>query len=260
MAEEEARTAALCSFGGVTQTREHYRMQRGLPFLQALARDVRYALRQLRKSPGFTVTAILTLAVGIGGMTAVFSVVEAVLLRPLPFNNSSQLISLHEWVPEDPEEFNVTAPDILIFQRESKAFSGEGGYISAAYDVTGAGAPFHAAVERVSASVFPAGIDPLLGRTFTSEEDTNAAPVTVISYTLWREKFQGDPHALGKTIDLDRRPYTIIGVMPRSFEFPLDAGRLSHRDLWVPLNLTPVEKISEGENYDYGLVARIRQA
>jgi predicted permease len=259
MPEEEARTVALRSFGGVTQTREQYRMERGLPFLEALVRDVRYTLRQLRKSPGFTVTAILTLAVGIGGMTAVFSVVEAVLLRPLPFPNSSQLISLHEWVGEDPHEYNVTAPDILIFQRESKAFSGEGGYISAGYDVTGAGAPFHAAAERMSASVFPVlGVDPFLGRTFTPEEDTHAAPVTVISYALWREKFQSDPGVVGKTIDLDRRPYTIIGVMPRSFEFPLDAGRLSHRDLWVPLSLTPVEKNSEGENYDYGLVARLR--
>jgi putative ABC transport system permease protein len=259
MPEEEARTAALRSFGGVTQTRERYRMQRGLPFLETLFRDLRYALRQLRKSPGFTITAILTLAVGIGGMTAVFSMVEAVLLRPLPFKNSSQLVSLHEWIREDPHDFKVTAPDILIFQRESTAFSGEGGYISAGYDVTGAGAPFHSAAERVSASVFPVlGIDPLLGRTFTPEEDTNAAPVTVISYALWREKFQSDPGAVGKTIDLDRRPYTVIGVMPQSFEFPLDAGRLSHRDLWVPLSLTPVEKNSEGENYDYGLVARIR--
>ncbi len=259
MPQEEARTAALRSFGGVTQAREHYRVERGLPFLEALVRDVRYALRQLRKSPGFTVAAILTLAVGIGGMTAVFSVVEAVLLRPLPFKNSSQLISLHEWIREDPHEFNVTAPDILIFQRESKDFSGEGGYISAGYDVTGAGAPFHAAAERVSASLFPVlRIDPLLGRTFTPYEDTNAAPVAVISYALWRAKFQSDPGAVGRVIDLDRRPYTVIGVMPQSFDFPLDAGRLSHRDLWVPLSLTPVERNSEGENYDYGLVARLR--
>ena len=82
--------------------------------------------------------------------------------------------------------------------------------------------------------------------------------MTVISYSLWRERFQSDPDVLGKTIDLDRRPYTIIGVMPRDFEFPLDAGRLSRRDLWVPMSFTPVEKNSEGENYDYGLVARLR--
>ena len=259
MSDEEARTTALRSFGGVTQTLERYRVERGLPFLEALAMDVRYALRQLRKSPGFTITAILTLALGIGGMTAVFSVVEAVLLRPLPFKDSGRLISLHESVREDPHDFNVTAPDILIFQRESKAFSGEGGYIAAGYDVTGTGAPFRATVERVSASVFPVlGIDPLLGRAFTQEEDANAAPVTVISYSLWQEKFQSDPGVVGKTIDLDRRPYVVIGVMPRDFEFPLDAGRLSHRDLWVPLSLTPVEKNSEGENYDYGLVARLR--
>ena len=259
MSAQEARTRALREFGGVTQTKEAYRMQQGLPFLEALLLDVRYGLRQLRKSPAFAVTAVLTLALGIGGMTAVFSVVEAVLLRPLPFKDSGQLLSLHEWIREDPHPFNVTAPDVLIFQRESKAFSGEGGYVGADYDVTGAGAPFHAVAERVTASLFPVlGIDPLLGRTFTQKEDENAAPVTVISYLLWRERFESDPDVLGKTIDLDRRPYTIIGVMPRDFEFPLDAGRLSRRDLWVPMSFTPVEKSSEGTNYDYGLVARLK--
>lgn len=259
MSSQAARTAALRSFGGVTQTREAYRVQQGLPFLEAAFADARYGLRQLRKSPGFAATAILTLAIGIGGITAVFSVVEAVLLRPLPFKDSGRLFSLHEWIPEDPHDFNVTAPDVLIFQRESKAFSGVGGYIGAGFDVTGAGAPFHAASERVTASLFPAlGVDPLLGRTFTQKEDENAAPVTVISYSLWRERFQSNPGILGKTIDLDRRPYTIVGVMPRSFEFPLDAGRLSHRDLWVPMSFTSAEKNSEGENYDYGLLARLK--
>jgi putative ABC transport system permease protein len=259
MSAQEARTMALREFGGVTQTKETYRVQQGIPFLAAVLIDVRYGIRQLRKSPAFAATAILTLALGIGGMTAVFSVVEAVLLRPLPFKDSGQLLSLHEFVREDPHEFNVTAPDVLIFQRESKAFSGEGGYINAGYDVTGAGAPFHAAAERVTASLFPVlGIGPWLGRTFTQKEDEKAAPVTVISYALWRERFQGDPGVLGKTIDLDRRPYTIIGVMPRNFEFPLDAGRLSRRDLWVPMSFTPIEKDSEGQNYDYGLVARLR--
>jgi predicted permease len=259
MSAQEARTIALRSFGGITQTKEAYRTQQGLPFFEAVLNDARYGLRQLRKSPGFAVTAILTLAMGIGGMTAVFSVIEAILFRPLPFKDSGHLISLHEWIREDPHDFNVTAPDILIFQRESKAFSGVGGYIGAGFDVTGAGAPFHAASERVTASLFPTlGVDPLLGRTFTQKEDENAAPVTVISYSLWRERFQSNPGILGKTIDLDRRPYTIVGVMPRSFEFPLDAGRLSHRDLWVPMSFTSTEKNSEGENYDYGLVARLK--
>jgi predicted permease len=258
MTPEQARRNALIKLGGVEQTKQAYRERNTIPSLESVLQDVRYGLRQLRKSPAFTITAILTLALGIGGMTAVFAVVEAVLLRPLPFKDSSQLISLHERVEEDPHDFRVTAPDVLIFQRESKAFSREGGYVSAAYDVTGTGAPFHATAERVTASLFPAlGIDPLLGRTFTQEEDENNVPVAVISYSLWRERFQNNPDVLGKKIDLDRRPYTIIGVMPQNFEFPLDAGRLSHRDLWVPMSFTPVEKNSEGENYDYGLVARL---
>lgn len=260
ISEAEARRAAMLEFGGLTQIKEEYPAQQRLRFLQAVAMDARYGLRQLHKSPAFAATAILTLGLGIGGMTAAFSIVEAVLLRPLPLPDSDRLISLHESIKEDPHDFNVTAPDVLIFERESKAFSGVGGYIGAAYDVTGAGAPFHAAAERVTAPLFPVlGVPPLLGRTFTRDEDANSLPVTVISYALWQERFQGDLDILGKTIDLDRRPYTIIGVMPRDFEFPLDAGRLSHRDLWVPMSFTTVEKNSEGENYDYGLLARLKR-
>jgi predicted permease len=227
--------------------------------MHALLQDLHYALRQLRKAPGFALTAVLTLAVGIGGVTAVFSVVEAVMLRPLPFKDSGRLVSLHESFEHDSHDLRMSAPDVLIFQRESKAFSGVGGFIGSAYELTGAGAPFNARAERVSSSLFPIlGIEPLLGRIFTQQEDDNAAPVTVISYGLWQERFHSDRNVLGTTIDLDRRPYTIIGVMPRSFEFPLDAGRLSHRDLWVPMSFTPVEKKSEGLNFDYSAVARLK--
>jgi predicted permease len=222
-------------------------------------RNLRYAFRQLRNSPGFALTAILTLTVGIGGTVAVFSVVEAVLLRPLPFKDPDQLVSLHERSDEDKHELRANAPDLLIFQRESHAFSGVAGFISSAYELTGAGDPFKARAERVSASLFSVlGVEPQVGRAFTQQEDESAAPVTVISYALWRERFHSDQKILGTTIDLDRRPYTIIGVMPRRFAFPLDGGRLSGQDLWVPLSLNPVEKQSEGTNFDYGLVARLK--
>ena len=146
----------------------------------------------------------------------------------------------------------MTAPDVLIFQRESKAFSGEGGYVAAGYDLTGAGPlPCRGGKgERYDIPVPRDRSDPGAhihpGRRYTgcsgSRDQLRA---------LARE-IPEDPGVLGKTIDLDRRPYTIVGVMPQDFEFPLDAGRLSHRDVWVPLSLTPVEKSSEGENYDYG--------
>jgi predicted permease len=227
--------------------------------LGTLLRDLHFALRQLRKAPSFALTAVLTLAIGIGGVTAVFSVVEAVLLRPLPFREPARLMSLHESAEQDSHELRMSAPDVLFFQRESKAFSSIGGFIGSAYESTGAGAPFKAFAERVSSSLFPLlGIEPILGRTFTQREDDDASPVTVISYGLWKERFHSDPHVLGTKIDLDRRPYTIIGVMPRGFEFPLDAGRLSHRDLWVPMGFTTVEKNSEGDNFDYGAVGRLQ--
>ncbi len=221
--------------------------------------DLKCSWRQLRKSPGFALTAVLTLAVGIGGVTAVFSVVEAVLLRPLPYRDPGRLYILHERIEQVLEgEANLSAPDVLTSQRESRAF-GVGGFIGASYEATGAGAPFQARAERLTAPVFPVlGIEPVLGRTFTQHEDDTSAPVAVISYGLWQERYQSDPNVLGRTIDLDRRPYTIIGVMPRDFETPLGLGGLAHRDLWVPMSFTPVEKGAEADNLDYGAVARLK--
>ncbi len=222
--------------------------------------DLKYAWRQLRKTPGFTLTAVLTLAIGIGGVTAVFSLVEAVLLRPLPYKDSAKLFALHERVEHLMDgDANLSAPDVLTFARESKAFTGVGGFVGASCEASGAGAPFQARVERLTASMFPVlGVDPVLGRTFTQQEDDTSAPVTVISYALWQERFQGDPQALGKTIELDRRPYTIIGVMPREFESPVGLGGLAPRDLWVPMSFTPIEKSAEHASFDYGAVARLK--
>lgn len=256
---EEARRAARRAFGNTTLIKEETRETWGGLWIERLLWDLRFALRQLAKAPGFTLTAVLTLAIGIGGVTGVFSVVLAVLLRPLPFEDPGTLISLHERIEGDAHDLRVSAPDVLVFERESKAFSAVGGFVGSGYELTGAGAPFKARAERVTASLFPLlGIHPMLGRTFTQQEDDNASPVAVISYALWKERFHSDSNVLGTTVDLDRRPYTIVGVMPRSFEFPLDAGRLSHRDLWVPMSFTPVEKKSEGENFDYSAVARLR--
>jgi putative ABC transport system permease protein len=259
MSARDARGAALRGFGGVTQTKEHYRMQRGLPFIETLSRDIRYALRQLRKSPGFTLTAVLTLAIGIGGVAAVYSVVEAVLLRPLPFCQPDRLVRLHEGVAHQFEQADLPAPDVIRFARDNQAFTQVAGFLQTQFEVSGAGKPFQAKAERVTASLLPLlGAQPTLGRNFTLSEDESVSPVALISYAVWRERFQSNPHAVGATIDIDRRPYTIIGVMPRNFEFPLDAGRLSHRDMWVPMSFTPDEKVDETDNFQYGAIARMK--
>ena len=259
MAEPEARTEALRKFGGYTQTKENYRVLRGLPFLEALGRDVRFAVRQLRKSPGFTLTAVLTLAIGIGGVAAVYSVVEAVLLRPLPIKDSARLVRLHEGIEHQLDQADLPAPDVISFSRDNRTFAQVAGFVRAQFEVSGMGKPFQTKAERVTASLFPLlGVQPELGRAFTVAEDENSAPVALISYALWRERFQSSLAVIGATIDLDRKPYTIIGVMPRTFEFPLDASRLNHRDMWVPMSFTPDEKQDETDNFQYGAIARLK--
>ena len=259
MSRVEALRQARLKFGAAETIREDYHAEEGLPFIENLLRDVGFALRALRRSPGFTLAAVLTLVVGIGGVTAVFSVVDAVLLRPLPFTDPGRLVRIHEGIKGMFTPSNLPAPDVMLITRENRAFSAVAGFTPAQYELNGAGSPFDARAERVTASLFPLlGVRPVLGRTFTEDEDETSKPVVVISFALWHERFHANPAVLGQIIDLNRRPYSVIGVMPRNFEFPLEAGRLSHQDLWVPMSFTPDEKQDETDNFDYGAIARLK--
>jgi len=205
--------------------------------------DLRFVLRQLRKSPGFAVTAVPMLAFGIGATTSIFSIVEGVLLRPLPFPDSGQVMVLADRL-EGADiggngEAGVTVPDIRAYSRDTKSFAALGGYTYAAYELSGAGEAAQVNASRLTAGVFSAlGVQPLLGRVFTAEEDEHSQQVTVLSYATWKSRFNGNPQILGTKILLDRKPYIVIGVMPRNFEFPLVPGQLNRNELWVPMSFT----------------------
>ena len=230
-----------------------------------LLRDLRFALRQLRKSPGFTATAVLTLAFGIGATTAIFSIVEGVLLRPLPFRDPGRLVVLSDNLAgaslgsDNNGESGVTVPDILAYERYTRGFAELGGFEQTGYELSGAGAPAQISATRVTASVFPTlGVSPVIGRTFTQPEDDGAAQIAVISYGMWHSRFDGDARILGRKILLDRKPYVIIGVMPRSFEFPLNPGQLNQSQLWVPLSPTHDELTIGAASWCCGMVGRLK--
>jgi predicted permease len=229
--------------------------------MRNLLRELRYALRQLRRSPGFTLTAALTLAFGIGATTAIFSIVEGVLLRPLPFLDPSGLVVLAdivEGVNYGGDTPGVTSPGVRIYMRDTNAFSGLGSYQPSTYELSGVGDPEQIAGARLTASIFPVlGVSPLMGRAFTQREDDSSAPVTVLSYQMWHSHFHGKLNILGQKILLDRKPYEIIGVMPRDFEFPLVPGRLNRTELWVPMSLTPDELQGQG-GWSFYLVGRLK--
>jgi putative ABC transport system permease protein len=225
----------------------------------AILQNVRVALRQLGKSPGFTLTVVLTLALGIGATTAVFSLIEGILLRPLPFVGPEKLVMLGDRLGKG-TNMPVTARDIGTYATAASAFSSMGGYGGATYELSGGQFPEEIPGARMTASVFATlGVQPQLGRVFTTQEDDGHQPVAVISDALWQNRYHRDPHVLGSSIELDRKTYSIIGVMPRSFEFPVDAGRLNQAQLWVPLSLTPDELTDQAAGFfGYHIVARLR--
>jgi predicted permease len=214
--------------------------------MNRLTSDLKLVLRQLRKAPGFTLTAVLMLAFGIGATTAIFSVVDGILLRPLPFPHSEQLVTLGDqvnntnWGQTDPGP--VTGPEVVIYPRDTRSFTALGGFGGAGFELSGVGEPAQIVSARMTPSVFTAlGVAPLMGRIFTALEDEQKQQVTVLSYQTWKSRFNGNPNVLGTKILLDRKPYVIIGVMPREFEFPLFAGHLNRVELWVPMSLLPEE-------------------
>jgi predicted permease len=227
--------------------------------MNGLARDLRLGFRQLRKTPGFTVTVVLTLALGIGATTAIFSLVEGILLRPLPFQDPERLVRIGDHLRDGPNT-PVTAREIAIYQNATSAFIGMGGYVSTSYEVSGGTTPETVNATRFTGSVFPTlGVQPVLGRVFAQQEEDAHQPVAVISYALWMNRYHRDPGVLGRSIDLDRKAYTIIGVMPRSFEFPLQPGLLNQSQIWVPMSLTPDELSDQSAGFwGYQMVARLK--
>jgi predicted permease len=216
--------------------------------------ELRFAFRQLTKAPGFSFTIVLMLALGIGATTAIFSLIEGILLRPLPFSNAERLVLVGDHLGNNPG-IGVTAREIATYRSATRAFSSIGGFQNARYELSGGATPEVVQATRINAGVFPTlGVQPILGRVFTGAEEDAHAPFAVIGYGLWLTRFHRDPRVVGSPVVLDRRTYTIIGVMPRGFEFPLDEAQL-----WVPLSLTPDELSEQSEGFwGYHLVARLR--
>ena len=229
-----------------------------------LFHDLRIAIRHLLKSPGFTATAVLMLALGIGATTAIFSIVEGVLLRPLPFPHPEKLVALTDVIQGADVggngEAGVTVTDIKAYTRDTHSFESLGGYRQTGYELSGIGEPVQVNAARLSGGVLPAlEVAPLMGRFFTQQEDDQKEQVAVIGYSLWQSRLHGDPSVLGTKILLDRKPYVIIGVMPRNFEFPLVPGQLNISELWVPMSFTPQETSETAQaNWNFSMVGRLK--
>jgi predicted permease len=229
--------------------------------MKNLLPEIRFALRQLRKSPAFALTAMLTLAFGIGATTAIFSIVEAVLLRPLPFAEPARLTMVSdvvEGVDYGDDAPGVTGPGVLTYMRDTTAFSNIGGYTPASFELSGASEPATIEATRLTASLFPTlGVSPMMGRVFTQQEDEGRAQVAVLSYQTWHSRFHGDSNIVGQKVLLDRTPYEIIGVMPRDFEFPLIPTQLDRTELWVPMSFTQNE-LAHGTSWSFYVLGRLK--
>jgi predicted permease len=229
-----------------------------------LLSDLRLVVRQLRKSPAFTAMAVLMLAFGIGTTAAIFSIVNGVLLRPLPFPDPDRLVTLGDQVSgtdwgEHDAGF-VTGPEAITYTRDTRSFESLGGYGFETLELSGLGQPAQVNASRMTAGVFSAlKVAPLLGRVFTAHEDEQKLEVAVLSYPTWKSRFDGNPHILGTKILLDRKPYMVIGVMPKGFEFPLVPGHLNRSELWVPMSFAAQELAPEAEaNWYLQMVGRLK--
>ncbi len=231
MKPEDARYAARRKLGNLTQIREEIHRMDSLTFIESLWQDVRCGFRMLRKNLGFALVAVLTLALGIGANTAIFSVIHAVLLRPLPYDNPDRIVVVVESNPSKGfPQFSVSPPNYMDWRRDASAFQ----YISSVsrgnFSYTGGAEPERLSGANVAASFFSVmGAEPALGRVFLPEDDVvGRASVVVLSYGLWTRRFGSDPQVIGKSLVLDGRPYRVVGVMQSGFQFPRGV------DVWLP--------------------------
>jgi len=273
MNEPQARNAALRAFGGITQIRETYRVQRGLPWLEQAARDIRYAVRQLRKSPGFALTALLTLALGIGAATSVFSVVDAVLLKPFSFRDPDRLVVMREAVADKAGSERFASPvnyrhflrlrknaatleDATIFVQRGVSVSPDGDH------------PHIVGAVIASPNLFRLlGVQPILGRDFVEDDARqNSESIAILSYEGWQTFFARDPAVIGKTLRIEGRPVTVIGVLPPGPRFPqiVLAPKIAFQEtardavLFQPLAPSERDLNADMGNFNYRAIARLK--
>lgn len=236
MTPEEARRQALLKFGGVESAKESCRDRRGIPVLEAMWQDGRYGLRMLRKSPGFTIVAVLTLALGIGVDTALFSVVNGVLLKPLPYPHADRMVALAESSPAF-SEGSISYPDFVDWTKMNQTFDALAAYRHDDFNLTGMGDAERLKVTEVSASFFSMlGVQPVIGRDFAPDDDkASAAPTVMLSDRLWRAKFDSSPDIIGKTLTLNGTAYTVIGIVPPNFYFCCESMNFQLGDAYMPI-------------------------
>src|SRR5262249_33490659 len=229
MAAEEARYAARRQFGNQTWLKEVSREMWSLNLVETLIQDLRYGARRLMRNPGFTLIAVIMLSLGIGATTAIFSVVNGVLLKPLPYHQPEELIAVRLTAQGGSvKDWDLSASTYFIFREQSGAFQDIGLYKSYSVDVTGLGEPERAPALGVTDGLLPIlGVTPWLGRSFTRADDSPvSAETAILTYGYWSRKFGGDRSIIGRTIEVDGKPRTIIGVLPEGFRF-LDQTRLA---------------------------------
>jgi predicted permease len=236
MTPEDARYAALKSFDRVDQSKEECRDARGVGLIENILRDVSYSLRVLTKNYAFTIVVVLTLALGIGANTAIFSFANGILLRPLPYPQSDRLAVLDETaLKRGIDSMSVSFPNFLDWREQNKVFEDIGTYHGTSrFSLSGAGEPVEIRGTYISHGLFEIlRVSPQLGRTFTADEDRpDKDAVVILGHDLWRRNFGGDPQIIGRKIVISNRPRTVVGVMPPGFRFP------EISELWVPLALT----------------------
>lgn len=258
LSPEEARRQALVKFGGLESAKESYRDQRGLPQLETLVQDARYAFRAMRKSPGFAATAVFSLALGIAATTAIFSIVNSTLLQPLPYGDAGRLVTISL-------DGAITAPLFETFRHEARSLEQAALFVNVSLNLAGSGEPERVPAARVSATLFNLlGAKPRLGRTFTAEEDQQGRDaVVVIGDGLWKRRFGGDPRVLGRKVLVNGAPRTIIGIMPPGFQFPDGpelpsfVGPFPPAEMWRPMALVDWERPCTG-CFNFGMIARLR--
>jgi len=234
MIAAEARRQALIKLGGVEQTKEMVRERRGLPVLEVLLQDLRFGVRVLLKNPGFTAVAVLTLALGIGANTAIFSVVNSVLLRPLPYPAPDRIVAIWQKLPQE-DHVRFSTWEFQNWVKETQVFESLSAATGTGFTLTSAGEPEMYMGLLATPSIFSVlGVKAALGRTFSAEEaQVGQDHVMLLSDGLWKERFGSDPRIVGQTVILNSEPYIVVGVMPPGFAYPSSQYRL-----WAPAALT----------------------